>query len=116
MCIDLPSEGLSPDGTFNLYGDINDDGVVTPVDVLCLQKWAATAGDIPPGFVACDKGGPGGPVVPFEYIDFAPCRQASNPNGRGDGTLSPTEIYFIQLVIAARVAPIGDCYYCGGNQ
>jgi hypothetical protein len=113
MCVEIPSEGLSPDGTFNLYGDVNDDGSVTPTDISCLQRWAA--GTVVPPFTGCDKGGPGNPVVPFEYIDFASCRHANNPNGRGDGALTPTEISYVQFVGASNAAPIGDCYYCGGN-
>jgi hypothetical protein len=111
-----PSDGLSPDGTFVLYGDANDDGVITPADTACLQMWASSAGSIPPGFVACDKGGPGGPVVEFEYVDFAPCRGPRNPGGRGDGALTPTEIAYLQFVAAGNSAPIGDCYDCGGNE
>jgi hypothetical protein len=113
MCVEIPSEGLSPDGTYNLYGDVNDDGSVTPTDVSCLQRWAA--GTVVPPFTGCDKGGAGGPIVEFEYIDFAPCRDPKNPDGRGDGSLTPTEISYVQFVGAGTQTPIGDCYYCGGN-
>jgi hypothetical protein len=94
-----------------LYADVNDDGSVTPTDISCLQRWAA--GTVVPPFTGCDKGGPGGPVVEFEYIDFAPCRHANNPNGRGDGALTPTEISYVQFVGAGTQAPIGDCHCCG---
>jgi hypothetical protein len=113
ICTEIPSEGLSPDATFNLYGDVNDDGSVTPTDISCLQRWAA--GTVVPPFTGCDKGGAGGAVVDFEYIDFAPCRHESNPMGRGDAALTPTEISFVQFVGAGNQLPIGDCYYCGGN-
>jgi hypothetical protein len=121
-CVEIPSEGLSQDGTYNLYGDVNDDGAVTPSDIACLQKYAEYAPDpLPPEFHGCDKGGAGGPVVEFEYMDFAPCRHAKNPNGRGDGSVTPAEIQFIQK-IGESSGPglpddpaLGDCYYCGGN-
>jgi hypothetical protein len=112
--VESPSEGLSPDATYNLYGDANDDGTVSPTDIACLQRWAA--GLVVPPFSGCDKGGPGGPVVDLGYIDLAPCRGARNPNGRGDGALTPMEISFIQFVSVGDPTPIGDCYYCGGNQ
>jgi hypothetical protein len=114
MCEEIPSEGLSPDAMFNLHADVNDDGSVTPADISCLQRWAA--GTVVPPFTGCDKGGAGGSVVEFEYIDFAPCRDPKNPDGRGDGSLTPTEISYVQFVGAGNQAPIGDCYYCGGNE
>jgi hypothetical protein len=114
QCVEIPSEGLSPDGTYNLYGDVNDDGSVTPTDISCLQRWAA--GTVVHPFTGCDKGGPGDPVVPFEHIGFVSCRHANNPNGRGDGLLTPTEISYVQFVGAGKQPPIGDCYHCGGNQ
>jgi hypothetical protein len=116
MCSALVASGLSPDGTFVLFADINDDGAITPSDTACLQMWAATTGNIPAGFSACDKGGAGGPVVEFEYMDFAPCQDPKNPNGRGDGVLTPMEISYVQFVSAGNAAAIGDCYYCGGNE
>jgi hypothetical protein len=114
VCEELPASGLSPDGEYNVYGDVNDDGAVTPTDISCLQRWAADT--VVPPFTGCDKGGAGGPVVEFEYIDFAPCRHENNPNGRGDGSLTPVEIRYVQFVGAGSQAPIGDCYYCGGSE
>jgi hypothetical protein len=119
LCNEIPSEGLSPDGTFNRYGDVYDDGAVSPTDISCLQKWAATGGNVVPPFTGCDKGGSGNPIVTEEYIDFAPCRDPKNPNGRGDGAPTPTEISYIQKVgsrLPEDITTIGDCYYCGGNQ
>jgi hypothetical protein len=115
-CMEHIPTGPSSDGTFIKYGDVNDDGSVNSKDLSCLQMWAATGGNVPAGFQACDKGGPGGLVVGFEYIDFAPCRDAKNPNGRGDGALTPTESAHVQFVAAGIQSPAGDCYYCGGNQ
>jgi hypothetical protein len=112
-CIERPASGLSPDGTFVLYADVNDDGSVNPTDIACLQRWGA--GAVEPPFTGCDWGGPGGPVVDFEYVDFAPCRDAKNPNGRGDGALTLTELFFLQFALQGNPTPIGDCYYCGGH-
>jgi hypothetical protein len=110
----------NPDGNVT-YGDVNNDAAVTPGDIMCLQKYGEYAPDpLPPVFHGCDDKVTGHPVV-FAQMDFAPCRDESKPNGRGDRAITPTEMLFIQK-IGESWGPglpddpvLGDCYYCGGN-